>query len=350
MTEKGTTMKRRGLGRGLSALLGEELPDTVEGGDGAAPVDVPIEHLQSGRFQPRMDFDPDALQDLADSIREKGILQPILVRRLPENEERYEIIAGERRWRAAQMAQLHRVPVLIRAFTDQEAAEVALIENLQRRDLSPLEEAEGYKRLMEEFARSQEELSKALGKSRSHVANMVRLLGLPDPVKTMLRDGRLSAGHARALLNAQDPVALAETVVKKGLNVRQTERLATERGGVKSRRARTAEAKDADTVALERDLSNLLGLRVQINFQGRGGTVVLHYESLDQLDDILYRLNNPTDNAADARRGRPGTVDDDRADRAFAQALVGQRRVPAEDEDDPADADPAWPRTGTIGG
>lgn len=340
MSEETTGMKqRKGLGRGLSSLFGEEIPDVVEGADPRAPVEVPIGHLESGRFQPRMEFEPEALQDLSDSIREKGILQPILVRRLPEDSTRYEIIAGERRWRASQMAQLHSVPVLIRAFTDQEAAEVALIENLQRRDLSPLEEAEGYKRLMDEFARTQDDLSKALGKSRSHVANMVRLLGLPDPVKGMLRSGSLSAGHARALLNAEDPVHLAETVVKKGLNVRQTEKLATERGGVKARKPRpagtAADHKDADTVALERDLSNLLGLRVQIDFRGRGGAVVLHYETLEQLDDILYRLNNPTDNAADARRhGAEADDSEDIADRAFASAIVGHEIADAVEEDE----------------
>lgn len=299
--------RKRGLGRGLSALFGDEVAETTAPGDdqtpsrlaGVAAVDVPVEHLSSGRFQPRMDFDEDALQDLAESIRVKGVLQPILVRRLPENDERFEIIAGERRWRAAQLAQVHNVPVLIRDFSDQEAAEVALIENLQRRDLNPLEEAEGYKRLMDEFARSQEEVATALGKSRSHLANMVRLLNLPTPVKSMLRTGSLSAGHARALLNAADPVVLAEQVVKKGLNVRQTERLATEKGGVKQRKPRAQKDKDADTLALERDLSNLLGLKVAIEFQGRGGQVVIHYETLEQLDDILYRLNNAPETAAD---------------------------------------------------
>lgn len=358
--------QRKGLGRGLSALLGEDIPEIPAGeGESRTPVEIPVGHLESGRFQPRMEFEPEALQDLADSIREKGILQPLLVRRLPEDENRFEIIAGERRWRAAQLARLHTVPVLIRAFTDQEAAEVALIENLQRRDLSPLEEAEGYKRLMDEFARSQDDLSKALGKSRSHVANMVRLLGLPDPVKTMLRGGTLSAGHARALLNAEDPVALAQVVVKRGLNVRQTEKLATEKGGVKARKPRTASAaaaaggaKDADTAALERDLSNLLGLKVHIDFRGRGGTVTLHYETLEQLDDILYRLNNPTDNAADARRHRD--VDDDSEDDAdMVQAvaalasdsdLVSGLLDGDETEDGDGDGDEDWLQVGSSGG
>lgn len=374
--------RKRGLGRGLSALFGDDVAEaTAPEGPGAgapsrlagvAAVDVPVEHLSSGRFQPRMDFDEEALQDLADSIRVKGVLQPILVRRLPEDEERFEIIAGERRWRAAQLAQIHTVPVLIRDFSDQEAAEVALIENLQRRDLNPLEEAEGYKRLMDEFQRTQEEVATALGKSRSHLANMVRLLNLPDPVKGMLRRGELSTGHARALLNAEEPVALAEQVVKKGLNVRQTERLATEKGGVKSRKPRAVKEKDADTVALERDLSNLLGLKVAIEFQGRGGQVVIHYDTLEQLDDILYRLNNPTDNAADSRRadrevplgademplddgdslddvliGAGGGEDDDTlGSRAFAAAMTGGldavgAAVEAVAEDADADLGPA---------
>lgn len=293
---------KRGLGRGLSALFGEDDQTQTVDTVGQTPLGVPVGRLQSGRFQPRMEFDQDALQDLCESIREKGILQPILVRRLPEDDERFEIIAGERRWRAAQMAQLHMVPVLIRDFSDIEAAEVALIENLQRRDLNPLEEAEGYKRLMDEFARTPDELSKGLGKSRSHVANTMRLLALPAPVKEYLRDGRLTAGHARALLNASDPVVLAEQVIKKGLNVRQTEKLATDKGGVKARKAPSGKkvstlSKDSDTEALERDLSNLLGLKVEIGFEGRGGSVVIHYDTLEQLDDILHRLNHAPESA-----------------------------------------------------
>jgi len=317
--------RKRGLGRGLSALLGDEVPETPEAQAAVRAVakdavEVPVELLQSGRFQPRTVFDQEALEDLADSIRTKGILQPILVRRLPEDAERYEIIAGERRWRAAQRAQLHKVPVLIREFSDRAALEVALVENLQRRDLNPLEEAEGYRRLQEEFSHSQEELSRAVGKSRSHVANMMRLLALPDSVKSMVTDGRLSAGHARALLNAEDPAGLAEQVARKGLNVRQTEKLATEKGGVKARRPRQAKApeKDADTLALERDLANLLGLTVSIEFKGRGGQVVIHYDTLEQLDDILYRLNNPGTTA----RGGTETEEDDTADAAFAATFV----------------------------
>lgn len=342
--------KRGVLGRGLSALLGDEGDVAFNtggegGGEARSQTMVPVEFLQSGRFQPRTQFDQDALNDLADSIREKGIIQPILVRILPEDSNRYEIIAGERRWRAAQIAQLHTVPVIVRDFSDRDAAEVALVENLQRRDLSPLEEAEGYRRLQEEFQHTQDDLSKAVGKSRSHVANMIRLLALPDPVKDMMRTGTLTAGHARALLNADDPAVLAEQVVKKGLNVRQTEKLATEKGGVKARKIRpdsekaeksSAVAKDTDTLALERDLARVLGLKVNIEFEGRGGRVVIHYATLEQLDDILYRLNNPTDNAADRRRS-DAELDssDELADQAFA-AVFAVKAI-----SDPSDATPA---------
>lgn len=301
----------RGLGRGLSALLGDTPLDTAAPADIKGTVQVPVSHMQSGRYQPRMEFDQEALQDLAESIRAKGILQPILVRPLPEDPDQYEIIAGERRWRAAQLAQVHTVPVLIREFSDREAAEVALIENLQRRDLSPLEEAEGYRRLMNDFARSQEDLAQALGKSRSHVANMMRLLGLPDPVKTYLRGGQITAGHARALLNADDPGLLAQQVVTKGLNVRQTEKLATDKGGVKSRKPKVAKEKDADTLALEQDLARVLGLKVEVDFQGRGGHLVIHYDTLDQLDDILYRLNNPSGTRSSAENDDDLDLGDD---------------------------------------
>ncbi|NKD44566.1 ParB/RepB/Spo0J family partition protein [Haematospirillum jordaniae] len=338
---------RRGLGRGLSALFGEDsdeaVSETGKSGNTRAttrtPVDVPVELLQSGRFQPRQQFDEEGLDDLAQSIREKGIIQPILVRRLPEDSKRYEIIAGERRWRAAQIARRQTVPVLIRDFSDRDAAEVALIENLQRRDLSALEEAEGYRRLQEEFQHNQDDLSRTLGKSRSHVANMMRLLGLPDPVKVLLRNGSLSAGHARALLNAEDPVSLANVVVKKGLNVRQTERLATEKGGVRKRKTPANKAtkpeqgrvsKDSDTMALEKDLARILGLKVNIEFEGRGGRILIHYESLAQLDDILYRLNNPTDNSSDQRRAEGNEEEDNYA---FAMGFAKKQDHPLRKEE-----------------
>jgi ParB family transcriptional regulator, chromosome partitioning protein len=227
------------------------------------------------------------LEALAQSIREKGILQPLLVRPLAGEEADFELVAGERRWRAAQRLGLHDVPVIVRSITDSEALEIALVENLQRENLSPLEEAEAYSRLIEEFGRSQASLAEAVGKSRSHVANTVRLLSLPSPVRRRLDEGELSAGHARALLGAADPVAFAEEVVRRGLNVRATERLV-------QRRAETPPAKQrsrgADTIALERELATLLGLRVTLEPKKRGGTLALHYASLDQLDGVLRLL------------------------------------------------------------
>ncbi len=286
-------VKRRGLGRGLSALLGDE-PAVSTASDESTPGvrQMAVERLQPGAYQPRRLFDDDRIQDLVESVRSKGVLQPILVRRHPTAADTYEIIAGERRWRAAQLAQLHEVPVLIRDLSDREAAEVALVENLQRQDLSPLEEAEGYRRLMEEFEHTQEGLSKAVGKSRSHVANTMRLLALPDPVKTMLDRGELSAGHARAILASDEPVKLAQQVVAKGLNVRQTEKLVQKPERQKRGQASTAADKDPDTVALERDLAALLGLKVSIKFHGKGGEITLRYGNLEQLDDILHRLSH----------------------------------------------------------
>jgi ParB family chromosome partitioning protein len=251
-----------------------------------------VAQLKPGKFQPRRQFEEEAIADLVESVREKGILQPILVR---PYEGSYEIIAGERRWRAAQRAQLHEVPVIIREFTDKEALEVALVENLQRQDLSPLEEADGYRRLVDEFSHTQEELAKAVGKSRSHVANMMRLLALPEPIKAMVEAKQISAGHARALLTAADPLALAREVVDKQLNVRQTEKLAAGEAKAKSAsgggRPAAGGHKDADTAALERDLAELLGVRVTLTPMGKGGELTIHYGSLEQLDDILSRLS-----------------------------------------------------------
>ena len=216
------------------------------------------------------------------------MLQPLLVRPVEDEEAAFELVAGERRWRAAQRAGLHQVPVLVRALGDLEALEIALIENLQREDLSALEEAEAYRRLMQEFGRTQAALAEVVGKSRSHVANTLRLLGLPEPVRRRLEDGALSAGHARALLAAEDPVALAAEIIRRGLNVRMTERLVQHRTGRKRPGARLA--RDADTAALERDLSSALGLRVTIASKPRGGALTLHYRDLDQLDRLLALL------------------------------------------------------------
>ncbi len=287
----GTTRKSK-LGRGLSVLFGEESQDYAELDRLRQSKTVPVEFLHPGRFQSRRNFDQQELDSLAESIRRNGVLQPILVRRHPEAANAYEIIAGERRWRAAQQARLHEIPVVIREFSDRDALEVALVENIQRQDLTALEEAEGYQRLMSEFGHTQEDLAQALGRSRSHVANTLRLLGLPDAIKGMLQSRALSAGHARALINADDPVAMAQLVVNRGLNVRQAEKLAAKAGGKKRPRANAETEKDLDTLALERDLSNLLGLKVTISFHGaKGGNLVIRYQTLEQLDDVLQRLS-----------------------------------------------------------
>jgi len=276
---------RRQLGRGLAALFGEA--DGVASAEPASQRRVPIELIRLGVFQPRRRFAEAELEALAQSIREKGILQPLLVRPLAGEEAEFELVAGERRWRAAQRLGLHEVPVIVRPIADSEALEIALVENLQRENLSPLEEAEAYSRLMEEFGRSQASLAEAVGKSRSHVANTVRLLSLPMPVRRRLDEGELSAGHARALLASADPVALAQEVVRRGLNVRATERLVQRRTETLRPKQRPREA---DTVALERELAAVLGLRVTIEAKKRGGTLALHYASLDQLDRVLSLL------------------------------------------------------------
>jgi ParB family chromosome partitioning protein len=294
-------MAKKHLGRGLSALLGNDA--AVVAATSAEPVAVPvagqrhvrIELLHPGKYQPRGTFNASAMEDLAQSIRSNGVLQPILVRPHPTRPKgEFEIIAGERRWRAAQMAQLHEVPVVEKSLTDRDALEIALIENIQRQDLNPLEEAEGYRRLMDEFKYTQEELAERMGKSRSAIANLLRLMDLPGAVRSMLSDGRLTAGHARALLKCSDPVSLASEVVAQGLNVRQTERLAENykpKSLLKTLKAKKApKEKDADTKALENDLSMKLGLKVEIEFNGKGGSVTLHYKSLDQLDGIIAKL------------------------------------------------------------
>ncbi|MEQ8669641.1 MAG: ParB/RepB/Spo0J family partition protein [Rhodospirillales bacterium] len=281
--------KRRNLGRGLSALLGEDT--TPDRSAGARQINV--SKLHPGKYQPRRTMGEEELKDLSQSIRELGVLQPILVREHPDKPGDYEIIAGERRWRAAQLAQLHEVPVVIKVLSNQETLEVALVENLQREDLSPLEEAIGLQRLMDEFGHTQEALARAVGKSRSHVANMLRLLGLPEAVKAMVDAGDLSAGHARALLGASAPEALAREIIAKGLSVRQTEQL-VQRAAAGAKSASTKRGpkeKDADTRALETDLSDMLGLRVAIAPKGREGSVTLYYKSLDQLDGLLQRLS-----------------------------------------------------------
>lgn len=291
--------QRAGLGKGLSALLGDE-PDilspniTIDAPEAAehGPKSIPVEFIQPGKFQPRQHFNEDEIAQLAASVREQGILQPLLLRKIFEDdyETKYEIIAGERRWRAAQMAGLHNVPALVHELTDQQALEIALIENIQRQDLSALEEALGYQRLMDEFNYTQEDLAKSVGKSRSHIANLLRLLVLPEAVKQMLDKGELSAGHARALLSAPDPVEAAKIVVQKGYNVRQTEQFV--KNLIEAKAPKLPFQKDPNTMALEEELTSKLGVGIAIKNKGNKGTVTIKYENLDQLDNVIMLLSN----------------------------------------------------------
>lgn len=292
MTEERPTQR---LGRGLSALFQDEGEDYAALDRLRQAKAVPVDQLKPSPLQPRRRFDTEDMSALVESIRDKGILQPILVRRSADSPEIYEIVAGERRWRAAQLAQLHEVPVIVRDLTDRDTLEVALVENVQRSDLTPIEEAQAYRRLMDEFGYTQDALAQAIGKSRSHVANIVRLTDLPEGVQQLLDGGQISAGHARALLGAADPALLARKVVRKALNVRQTEALVrNERTGQapepQGQGAPGRGVKDPNTAALERELSQALGLRVTIDIRGQGGTLGIHYATLEQLDDVLHRL------------------------------------------------------------
>jgi ParB family chromosome partitioning protein len=293
------------LGKGLSAIFADA--DPVKPDSTARIRNLPIEQISANPDQPRKHFEKEALKELADSIKEKGILQPILVRPHSSKPNSYEIVAGERRWRASQLAGLHEVPVIVRDIKDKETLELALIENIQREDLTAIEEAETFQRLMDEFGHSQEELGEALGKSRAHVGNMLRLNGLPESVKDMVKNGALTAGHARAILGAKDPVATAEEVVKNGLSVRQTENLVkvgsgkAEKTGMFDRAPRKGSAKarvqevtkDADVLKLEREVSTWLGLKVKLTPRAKGGNLSIEYGSLDQLEDVLARLSRP---------------------------------------------------------
>jgi len=282
--------QKKNLGRGLSALLGDAPKLSVVGGQNDVGKRIGVDKLKPGRYQPRTKVNEADIDELAISLKAKGVLQPLLVRVDPDNEGFYEIIAGERRWQAAQKAGLHEVPVIVRAFSDQEALEVGLIENLQRQDLSVMDEAAGYRRLMDEFNHTQDVLAQSLGKSRSHVANTLRLLSLPKKVQTMIENGLLSAGHGRALLNHPDCENLADEVVKKQWSVRQIEARVKKPAKPATSKKIQSNQKSTDTIALERDLALILGLNVSIDFDGQKGRVAIDYENLDQLDDILLRL------------------------------------------------------------
>jgi len=291
---------RKGLGRGLSALLGDDRPvfendvAQVSANDGtpASRRKLPIEFIERNAAQPRVHFDEASIDELAASIKHRGLLQPILVREL--GPEKFQIVAGERRWRASQRAGIHEVPVVILDLSDAEVLEIAIIENIQRQDLSAIEEAIGFKRLMEEFKHTQEAVAEVVGKSRSHVTNLLRLLTLPEKVQSMIGSGALSMGHARALIGSSDPVALANQVIKEGLSVRQTEALANESKGKKRRQPRpggtAGRKKDADTMALEKDLSAAVGMKVSIDHEGEAGKIVINYNDLDQLDEVCSKL------------------------------------------------------------
>ena len=304
--------KKRGLGRGLSALIGDvdvglsadakahtkdkskktSTPSSEESSSQGLR-NLGVEKLVPGKFQPRREFDKEALKELANSIREKGILQPILARPNPDGGAKspYEIVAGERRWRAAQIAQLHDVPVIVRDMTDNEALQIGIIENVQRSDLNPIEEAEGFQRLIDEFSYTQEVLAKTLGKSRSHIANTLRLVGATNKVREYLVAGQLSAGHARALLGHPNADRLASDIVKQGLSVRDVEKLVADKKPSKdgSKSKKPAE-KDTDTRALEKSIADNLGLSVAIQHEKDGGHVRVSYKTLEQLDEVVRRL------------------------------------------------------------
>lgn len=304
--------KSRGLGRGLNALFEDEegvYPQVDSEGQvqGRKRDMIGVDQLEPGMGQPRNIFNDDALAELASSIKQHGVLQPLLVRENKDNSGKYEIIAGERRWRAAQKAQLHEVPVIVLTITDAEAFEIALIENLQREDLDPIDEAAGYQKLIDNYDYTQEKLAESLGKSRSHIANMMRLLQLPTSVQKLLSEGKLSAGHARALITAKNAEELAKIVIARNLSVRETEKLVAETEGRPSKKKDNKGSagvdetkKDIDTLALEDDLSNKIGMRVSIDSRdGKSGKVSIAFKSLDQLDELLQRMT-----ASDAPKGR----------------------------------------------
>ncbi len=296
MAKKASPSSRR-LGRGLAALLGDQAPNLARAGAPQGEAQAPsqpgslgVDLLAPSPFQPRRDMNEERLAELADSIRSRGVIQPILVRPDPEKKGRYQIIAGERRWRASQKAGLHEVPVYIRQLDDTDAMAAAMVENLQRSDLNPVEEAMGLQRLIQDYSLTQEELAGAIGKSRSHITNTMRLLNLPEPVLAQLRDGVLSAGHARALLGHPDPVEGMAVVLEKGLNVRQTEDLVARLNKAASEDKAAVATPAPEITRLEEDLSARFGLKTQIRFNGKSGSLKINYSSLEQFEALMARL------------------------------------------------------------
>jgi ParB family chromosome partitioning protein len=279
------------LGRGLASLMGEVNEESPSGDASRKPRRAPIENLTANPRNPRRNFTEAELNELAASIKERGIIQPIVVRPTRGKNDHFEIIAGERRWRAAQRAGLHEVPIAIVEATDAQALEFAIIENVQRADLNPIEEAAGYLALMEEFDHSQDDVAQIVGKSRSHVANLVRLLKLSEPVKALIQSGQLTAGHARQLVGQPNALELAKDIIKRGLNVRQVETDMRKDGAKQARKVASSRAKDADTKALEKRLSDALGLAVTVDHRDKGGTLHIKYSDLEQLDVVLRKLD-----------------------------------------------------------
>ena len=284
-----TNTTKKGLGRGLSSLMGDTETAQTKNTNIGQETKIPIANLKPSPSQPRRLFNKNSINELADSIKAKGLVQPLVVRPSPSDANSYEIIAGERRWRAAQIAQLHEVPAVIRNFNDTEALEIAIIENVQRSDLSPIEEAAGYKRLIENHGHTQEDLSGIVGKSRSHIANIIRLLSLPQSIQDMITEGKISSGHARAIMNSAFPEQLAEKIINENLSVRDAENLAKDKKGI----IKKLKLKDPDTIDLENKISEKLGLTININHKGKkGGSIKIDYKTLDQLEMITQKLKN----------------------------------------------------------
>lgn len=284
-------LKKRGLGRGLDALFGDDEPSNERShdADSLQRRTLPVSWLKPGRLQPRKHFDAESLKELAASIEQHGVMQPLVVRPVTDEDNTYEIVAGERRWRAAQRAQLHQLPVVIQYLTDEQVLELGLIENIQREDLNPVEEAIAFQKLIEEFGHTQDKLAQTIGKSRSHIANTMRLLSLPKEVQDYVASGRMSAGHARTLINAENPLEVAKQILEGALSVREAENLAAQNRDKPLKKAKS-KPKSVDLLSLEKEISDSLGLKTVLSGSQKKGKITIHYSSLDQLDDVLERL------------------------------------------------------------